>query len=133
MLLSFITTINETSPEEFLKVAIQKTEEGKYAELINYCSKAILINNDFEYAYYQRGFNYYRLMKYERALEDFNKALQYNADNANTYILRAECHSGLGNRMKAIKDYNRARKIDFFYTMGHISKNLLNTILSSGN
>ncbi|MCF8302639.1 MAG: tetratricopeptide repeat protein [Bacteroidales bacterium] len=132
MMLNFMPVMNQTSPEEFLKIAIQKTEQGNYSESINYCSKAIVLDKDYELAYYQRGYNYYMLGEYELAKEDFNKTLEFNPNNAQAYIMRAECHSELGNRMKSIKDYNRARKIDFFLTMGHISKNLFNTILPSG-
>ncbi|TXJ12900.1 tetratricopeptide repeat protein [Brachyspira aalborgi] len=58
---------------------------GDYKKAIFYYTQAInLDNNNFE-AYSNRGFAYYHLNEYDKAISDYNEALKIKPDDFLTY------------------------------------------------
>lgn len=56
------------------------------------------------YPFYNRGIFYAAQAKFELAIIDFNKAIEFNPE-ANTYIQRAACYTHLGQIDQAKSDY----------------------------
>ncbi len=50
--------------------------------------------------------------KYEKAIEDFNAALNVDAYNSEAWAGLGFCYAKLDNRAKAIESYSRAIQID---------------------
>ena len=50
--------------------------------------------------------------KYEAAIEDFNAALNVNANNTDAWAGLGFCYAKLNNRAKAIESYSRAIQVD---------------------
>ena len=46
--------------------------------------------------------------EHQRAVEDYNKAINLDSNNADAYINRGIAYSGLGKHEAAIKDYDQA-------------------------
>ena len=109
-----IISLNEQELEAYNNRAILYLEQENYTQVINDTTKAIAINTTFTNAYAIRGVAKNKLKKFENAICDFSKALQYSKDNQqrnHIYKNRAESHFGLEQFDKMIEDYNFADKL----------------------
>ena len=57
-----------------------KSDLDKYEEAISDFTKAIELNQEYAYAYNNRGYAYYNLGKNEEAISDLTKAIELNPD-----------------------------------------------------
>ncbi len=72
------------------------------------CSAIIARHNDYAEAYAVRGWALRERNQVERALTDFNRALQLQPENAATYSQRALTYVRLRNFDRALADYDKA-------------------------
>jgi len=70
-------------------------------------------------AYNNRGLDYANLGKYDKAIEDFNKAIELNPDLAVAYYNRGNTYAELGEYDRAIKDYDKAIELNKDYTVAY--------------
>jgi serine/threonine-protein phosphatase 5 len=84
--LILFSSCKETN-EQLLDKAYDLSKEKNYDKAIEVYSKVIKSNNKLQLAYYNRGFAYLGLKKYDKALWDFNKvmALQTHGSFIITY------------------------------------------------
>ena len=76
-------------------------------------TRTIEIQPDMELAYSNRAYTYYYLKKdYQKAIEDYNKAIGLNVNHAGYYDIRGYCYHKLEQYDKALADYNRAIETD---------------------
>lgn len=61
--------------------------------------------------YRKRGFAYKRLKEYERAIEDYNRAIDLLPDYARAYASRGSAYRSLRDFEHALADYNRALEL----------------------
>jgi len=126
LLLTLTFAKGQTSAVDYLRYAVEATENGDYAGAIALCDYSIAIDNSNELVYYHRAFNRFTIGDYTGAIDDATKSIELNNSIADTYLLRAQARLKLGERMSAIGDYNRARKLDGSITFAHFAQNLLN-------
>ena len=62
--------------------------------------------------YFNRAFCYYQLGEYEKAIEGNTKAIERDPNNASAYFNRACCYFNLGEYEKAIEDLTKAIELD---------------------
>ena len=62
--------------------------------------------------YLNRGTTYVAKGEYDRAISDFNKALEINPGYIETYNIRGGVYSRKGQNDEAISDYSKAIEID---------------------
>jgi TonB family protein len=82
----------------------------------------------FSPGYSGRGMAYMNLKEYEKAIEDFDMAIQISGKNALIYKLRGEAYSALKDYNTAIKDFDRALKmepemLDAYFERGNAFRN----------
>ena len=69
-------------------------DDGEYREAIKLCNRALesgaLSDEDIAEALYKRGDAYYYRGEYDRAIEDFTRALRLQPDYAAIYIARGD-------------------------------------------
>ena len=70
-------------------------------------------------AYNNRGLDYANLGKYDKAIEDFNKAIELNPDLAVAYYNRGNTYVELGEYDRAIKDYDKAIELNKDYAVAY--------------
>jgi tetratricopeptide (TPR) repeat protein len=70
-----------------------------------------LIPRDKAQLYFGRGFLYLNTKEYELALRDLDKALGFNPENANGRRWRGLAYEQLGNRKRALEDYEYALRL----------------------
>ena len=97
-------------------------EHEKYDFAITYFefSEKIAIDNDIKEiarkhladAYLNRGLAYVEKGEFDRAIEDFDKAIGLNPEYADAYFNRGTAHSTLNQHEKAIENYNKAIELD---------------------
>ena len=115
----------ESIPEKRLKMAKGFLKSGKksfltdknYDMAIASFSMAIqwgTLNGERLYAepFYWRGYTKLTLEDYYAAIEDFNKAIELDPTNSESYELRGSSKSRLNDNYGAIKDFNIAIKLN---------------------
>ncbi len=66
-------------------------------------------------AYNNRGNRYSDLGEEEKAIGDYNKAIELNPEYALAYYNRGICYKKLGETKKAEKDFQKAAELDLKY------------------
>ena len=94
----------ERSSYEYIELAREQSNIGKYDEAINYYNRAIAQNPDYIEAYYMRGIVKHHREQYQSAISDFNKFISLNSDYAEAYRYRADAKFCLGIFEEAIED-----------------------------
>ena len=73
--------------------------EELYKEIETW-TKDITFNSNDAVAYYNRGFAYSKLEEYDKAIEDFNKAIELEPEFEVTYIDAINMHIGMNEKNK---------------------------------
>ncbi len=107
--------IDPKFPDTYYYLGIIKDKEKKYEDSIQNFSKAIDLNYpDLNYAWFNRGWAYYRSGNYKKAISDFTNAINANYPNLSYahYSLGLSFHE-LGNEIGSKKSYlNALRNFD---------------------
>ena len=82
-------------------------------EAIKNYSKAIQLEPDNFYTYYERGVCYYNLGNYEMAVNDFSILIQFEPNNGGLYYERGCYYEALGRKAEAKKDFAKARELGY--------------------
>jgi tetratricopeptide (TPR) repeat protein len=82
---------------------------NKYDQAISDFSKAIEISPQFEKAYKDRGYAYYKKGQYDQAISDFSKAIEINPRFADAYFNRAVAYYSKGEYEKAWGDVHKVQ------------------------
>jgi tetratricopeptide (TPR) repeat protein len=87
---------------------------GRYGEAITYHSKTIEINNDYTFAWYEKGWSLFNSGEYPGAIECFDNTFktQPNFVEVEAWILKASALDKLGKYHEAIENYDKALKVD---------------------
>jgi protein O-mannosyl-transferase len=99
-------------------------EKKRYNEAIADYEMA-LVKSNFTYkdGYFGKGYTYYVLNDYKKAIENFDQYLKLNNNYINAYVYRGLSYFGLKQYNKAIEDISKALQMDpraasSFYTRG---------------
>ncbi|MFC2131602.1 tetratricopeptide repeat protein [Bacteroidota bacterium] len=87
---------------------INSAETGDLEKAIEYFTKGIEADPDYQIQYSSRGSVYIDMKKYDSAMADFNTAIKLKPNDSKSYNLRALCNLEMKNYLKAIKDYSMA-------------------------
>ena len=74
--------------------------------------------------YNNRGVAYHELKQYERAIEDFNKAIELDPNLADGYYNRGFTYHELKQYERAIEDYNKAIELNPKYAVAYNNRGL---------
>ena len=79
--------------------------------------------------YFSLGVDAHQRQEFEGALEDYNKAIELNFNDAGAYYNRGLAKDNLGDHKGAIEDYNKAIEFDSndagaYYNRGNAKDNL---------
>ena len=83
---------------------------------INYCSQAIesgqLSGKGLAFAFYRRGNAYYEKRDYDRAILDYDQAIQMNPSYASAFSNRGAAYAGKKDYDQAIQNYDEAIRLN---------------------
>lgn len=85
-------------------------EEDFLDSVLVLADKALSIDNRLSDAYTVRGYYYYQVGEPDRAIHDFDRAVEFNPNNGRAYRLRGELYS-LKDLDKSMKDYHKAMEL----------------------
>ncbi len=75
--------------------------------------------------YYKRGLFSFTQSNWQRALIDFNQAIELDRDYANAYFKRAILLSARGNKEQAIADYTQVIRLEPSYANAYYNRGLI--------
>lgn len=130
ILLSFQYVSAQASMNDYLNIAIEFTETGKYDAAIKLCDKLEKLDPGNTDIFYLRGVNYYLLKNYEAAINDFNTVLKLSPDHSDAYLYRAKAKKANNNLMGAMRDYNKAKDGNFSQTVTSLAGDLIKSIFT---
>jgi tetratricopeptide (TPR) repeat protein len=104
--------INPSNKGALYNVGLYYRYLNKDLEAINFFSKAIEIDLEYEIAYFQRGKAFYSSSQYSKATEDFSKTITLNSNNAEAYSYRGSSKYYLNKYKEALNDFSKAKSID---------------------
>ena len=102
-----VSDLKESNSEEMLKVAILEFDGKRYANCLNFLSKAITINHNGELSdilYYYRALTYLKLEQENKALCDLDTAIAFNDQKIHYRELRLELNMRSLNFNDAMSD-----------------------------
>ncbi|MEI6174642.1 MAG: hypothetical protein WCR01_12900 [Bacteroidota bacterium] len=82
------------------------TDSGMYDKSLEYLNKAIVLDRDNLFAFYNRALTEYKLDKNEDALKDFNHVIYFNPSYNEAYFGRANVYLKTGEYELALADYS---------------------------
>ncbi|HEY6285729.1 MAG TPA: tetratricopeptide repeat protein, partial [Ktedonobacteraceae bacterium] len=107
--------LREAAAEACYEVGKGLGQERKYTESIRFLNRAIELNSDYTWAYIVRGLTYYEdLKEYQRAIADYNRAIELDPSNAAGYNNRGLVYDNLKQYDQAIADYDRSIELEPF-------------------
>ncbi len=75
-------------------------------------------------AYVKRGYAYYELKEYQKAIADFTQAINIAPNVASIYGLRGIVYSELEEYQKAIADFDKAINLDSTFATSYLMRGL---------
>lgn len=99
-------------PQVYLGRGMVLESRGDIALAMNDYSKAIEMDSNFYFGYYNRGNIYFDLHKFGLAIDDFTRALRLNPKFVNAYVNRGLCYLELKEYQNAVRDFNAALGLD---------------------
>jgi tetratricopeptide (TPR) repeat protein len=71
------------------------------------------------------GYEYHKKGQYDKAIVEYNKALELNSQNFEAYVNRGNAYEAMGANEDAITDYNRAIEINPNYGGAYMNKGVV--------
>jgi tetratricopeptide (TPR) repeat protein len=84
----------------------------EYETAVAYLDTAIRLKPEFTMAWFNRGIGLVNAGEYEKAINDFNRVIESDSDNAAVYIMRAVANYYSGNLEKLVPDIEIALQMD---------------------
>jgi len=110
----FITTLTYAqTAEDYLKAGNTKYELKDYKGALQDYNKAIELNTNYAYAYYNRGIAKYELKDYSGAIQDFTKAIELDPNYAVTYYNRGAAKILLGQKINGCLGLSEAGELGY--------------------
>jgi tetratricopeptide (TPR) repeat protein len=86
-------------------------KDDKEGALADFDKSIKYASADFSYAYFLRGLFHVDMGQFDRAIADYNKAIEIETGLAAFYQSRAEAYAMNGERERAIVDYDKAAEL----------------------
>eukprot|EP01080_Neovahlkampfia_damariscottae_P008366 gene8366-191_t len=102
--------VSPSSNAYFFRADILSEVDGKEEEALMDYTNAIKLDKNMFKAYYNRGLIYFHSKRYEKAIHDFDKAIEIDEDS-NCYVDRGLSYYNLKDVDTAVKDFKKASKL----------------------
>jgi tetratricopeptide (TPR) repeat protein len=114
--------------DSLFAIAYYAAEDGDYNFAIIHYSKALAISPTDLYSFCNRGYCFYQIGEFKRAIEDYTKALYYEP-NYFIYNNRGLSYQGILEYESALKDFERSLALnDEFFSAYYNKGRMLNKL-----
>ena len=72
--------------------------------------------------YFQQALFYYHKKRYKKAIKEYNKSIEIDAEYADAYYNRAHCYLEMNDASKACEDFKKAASLGDIYSKGALQK-----------
>jgi tetratricopeptide (TPR) repeat protein len=96
----------------FIDLLLPALQLKDFVSAIRDYTRALEVDANNAYAYYNRGISHDRNGDYMQAIDDFSAAIRLLPTNADFYHNRGFCYRKKNDFEAAVKDYTRALEID---------------------
>ncbi|MGM0567232.1 MAG: tetratricopeptide repeat protein [Bacteroidota bacterium] len=114
-------------PKELTK-AVYLIKSGDHELAIAFCCEALEENPDLTQAYYLRGYAYFQMNQYKKAIEDFDQTLQRNPEYADAYYYRGISYRKEGKIWSSARDLKKANDLNPSSTQSSLFVELFKSI-----
>ncbi len=104
--------LNKLNPETYARRGRDYFDMKEYKSAIKDFDRAIEIDSEFSYAYFNRGLAKISSSDLQGALKDYSTVIRLDHDNAIAYYCRATLKDSLCDYNGAIDDYNQVARIN---------------------
>lgn len=104
--------------------AVDQYDKKDFKESVEYSTSALEKNPKNDSAYMLRGSAYMNMDNNEKAMADFNRAIELRADLPASYDLRGVCNLRSNKPEEAIKDFDMALSLDPNYTQSYFNRGI---------
>jgi tetratricopeptide (TPR) repeat protein len=104
--------------------AAEKSQQGNYTEAIALLSQLLYRCPENAIDYNNRGLVYFQAGQLDRAIADYNRALDINPLLAKAYNNRANYYAACGNLLAALADYDRALDLNPSYVRALLNRGI---------
>lgn len=101
-----------TKGNEYVDIGCDYLNKNNFNTAIEYFNKAIEINPNYKYGYFNRANAYLRLKEYQNAINDYNKVIELDPTCYEALFNRGLIYYDLRLYNKAINDYNIVLKLN---------------------
>jgi len=101
----------DAEAEEHFYQGIEYRRQGNNDSAMEEFTRAIELDPEYYFAYYNRALVYYQSGELESSLADYSRAIELHPDNAYWTFERGFLHLELGDREKAIIDLERSLEL----------------------
>lgn len=101
-----------TKGNEYVDIGCDYLNKNNFNTAIEYFNKAIEINFNYKYGYFNRANAYLRLKEYQNAINDYNKVIELDPTCYEALFNRGLIYYDLRLYNKAINDYNIVLKLN---------------------
>ncbi|MDJ1492956.1 tetratricopeptide repeat protein [Cytophagaceae bacterium DM2B3-1] len=98
--------------EDLNNLAIQKAEEGKLEEALDYYNQALNLSSNNAEILYNRAMLLQDMGEWEEAMDDYDLSLFINPKNVDCLVARASLKEDLGYHEKALEDLAEALRLE---------------------
>ncbi len=100
--------LNAQSAKQYYKVGEEFAKKMNFEDAIDQYTKAIELDPDYDKAYIQRAIAYTKLDDYEKAAEDFDRAIVFDEKDAGLYYYSGTAYHLQGKNNIALAKLNKA-------------------------
>lgn len=99
-------------PHPYLGRGLILQSNGNYSQALADYNKAIELDSNYYFGYYNRGNLCYDLKQFDKAIGDYSKVLRINPKYVNAYVNRGLCLVSIQRFEDAITDFTKALELD---------------------
>lgn len=119
-------TIAQNSALEYFEEARQLYKEKNYGEALLAFDKAMQMNPDYSWAIHKMKAQIKEeLGDYVGAVYEYNRALEFNIEDAESYVLRGKAKFDYGDEQGAYDDFNKAISLNPSYGMAYFERGMV--------
>lgn len=101
-----------TEGNEYVEIGCDYLNKNNFNTAIEYFNKAIEINPNYKYGYFNRATAYAKLEDYQNAINDYNKVIDLDVNWADAYRFRGLTYYNMNLYNEAISDFNTLIKFN---------------------
>lgn len=101
-----------TEGSEYIEIGCDYLNKNNFNTAIEYFNRAIEINPNYKYGYFNRATAYAKLEDYQNAINDYNKVIDLDVNWADAYRFRGLTYYNMNLYNEAISDFNTLIKFN---------------------